>query len=573
MLSWFTLYVKRFVSSGLLRKISAGLLIASLIPLWVISSFALTRYNSSKDYAVQRSAQNVNDEASEGLKGRTLLLAQRAASFLEERESDVRTLATLPRTPESFADFARAKQGQLWTVIEKEENGERTYEEIRFNMPLYRELAFVDMNGQEIVKVSNECDDYPFSCEIVVSDELVNVGDIKNTLFKNERYFLETKILDGGEVYVGEPVGLHVPYERAYAGAQNRSGERYRGVIRFATPVFDGEGKKVGMVVEAVEMLHFIELTAHVAPANPQPQAEIDPREADFVYAVSPEGWAMSHPRHFNIAGVDENGGVVPFMREQNRDDPENLFLPGNLNLMGFIDPVFPELVKKNAEGESGTMTFRLWDEQGEDGQSAGFKRVLAYATIPYYTGHYGNKAGFGLIVMSTDGERFDLEATLLGKQIENSIVELSTRMKWVAWATVAGALVLALVLSRTLVWPILDLMETAHEIEEGDWENADIEGLAETRGGDEVARLSRIFASMAKEVYSRELRLRQQVEELRVVIDETKRKRAVSEITDSEFFQDLSKQARDLRERKRKTGKTLPGGEDAAKDEGQDSE
>jgi hypothetical protein len=70
--------------------------------------------------------------------------------------------------------------------------------------------------------------------------------------------------------------------------------------------------------------------------------------------------------------------------------------------------------------------------------------------------------------------------------------------------------------------------------------------------GGAEVGQLARVFASMTKQVYVRETDLRKQVEGLKIVIDETKRKKAVEEITDSEFFQNLSERAAKIRQKQR---------------------
>lgn len=532
--------MRQWLTSGLLRKILLALLAVSLAPLAILANFSLQSYSTTKDEVVQQSRQDLDQKAFEGLRARTVTLAQTVSSFLKERETDLRLLATLPRTAQAFASFAQAKQGQIWTV--KDKTGDA-----RFNMPLYRQIAFIDTTGQEVIRITNECDDYPFTCRIQVAQTLVNVGDPANTLYKNEVYFKETMALGPDEIYVGRPVGAYVPYERAYAGAQNRSGERYRGVLRFATPVFEN-GKRVGMVVAAMEMLHFIELTAHVAPANPEPQAEVDPREADFAYIVGPDGWAISHPRHFNIAGVDPTGQPVPSISEKDRNDPNNLYRPGNLSRMGFIDANFPELVTENQRGEaqSGkTITSRPW---------SGRERALGYATIPYYTGPYNTNAGFGLIVLSTDGARFHLEAQLLGKRIENRITDLSDQVRWLAGGTLLAAFILAITLAGNVAWPVLRLTRAALQIEGGNWEEAGIDQLARARGGDEVARLTRVFASMAKEVHAREAQLRQQVHELQIVIDEAKRERAVAEITESEFFQDLSERARSMREKRRRS-------------------
>ena len=59
---------------------------------------------------------------------------------------------------------------------------------------------------------------------------------------------------------------------------------------------------------------------------------------------------------------------------------------------------------------------------------------------------------------------------------------------------------------------------------------------------------LARRFESMAREVLAREARLREQVRELRIEIDHARQARQVAEITETDFFRDLSGRAADLR-------------------------
>lgn len=57
-------------------------------------------------------------------------------------------------------------------------------------------------------------------------------------------------------------------------------------------------------------------------------------------------------------------------------------------------------------------------------------------------------------------------------------------------------------------------------------------------------------LAAAALEVYMREDRLRRQIQELRVQIDETKKQRQVAEIADTDYFQELQRRAQQLRRR-----------------------
>jgi hypothetical protein len=56
----------------------------------------------------------------------------------------------------------------------------------------------------------------------------------------------------------------------------------------------------------------------------------------------------------------------------------------------------------------------------------------------------------------------------------------------------------------------------------------------------------------MAREVYAREQSLKQQVQKLRIQIDEGKKAREVAEITESDYFRQLKERAQYLRDRGR---------------------
>jgi len=58
-------------------------------------------------------------------------------------------------------------------------------------------------------------------------------------------------------------------------------------------------------------------------------------------------------------------------------------------------------------------------------------------------------------------------------------------------------------------------------------------------------------LAVAALEAYIREQSLRQEIRQLRIEIDEVKRQQQVSEIVESDFFQDLQARARAMRGRK----------------------
>jgi CheY-like chemotaxis protein len=66
----------------------------------------------------------------------------------------------------------------------------------------------------------------------------------------------------------------------------------------------------------------------------------------------------------------------------------------------------------------------------------------------------------------------------------------------------------------------------------------------------DALGRLARTFQRMGAEVQAREQRLEQQVQQLRIEIDETRKLKDVSEITESDYFQQLRSKVHTLRAR-----------------------
>jgi CheY-like chemotaxis protein len=66
----------------------------------------------------------------------------------------------------------------------------------------------------------------------------------------------------------------------------------------------------------------------------------------------------------------------------------------------------------------------------------------------------------------------------------------------------------------------------------------------------DEIGKLARVFQRMAREVYDREQRLMAQLNQLSVEVNEVKKTRAVAEITETEYFQDLQRKVQSFRKK-----------------------
>jgi two-component system, cell cycle response regulator len=85
-----------------------------------------------------------------------------------------------------------------------------------------------------------------------------------------------------------------------------------------------------------------------------------------------------------------------------------------------------------------------------------------------------------------------------------------------------------------------------AAAVETGSLEPGNLDGVAARV--DALGQLARVFQRMVREVQAREERLKQEVQELRIVIDEARQAKKVAEITESDYFQRLRGQAETLR-------------------------
>jgi DNA repair ATPase RecN len=89
-------------------------------------------------------------------------------------------------------------------------------------------------------------------------------------------------------------------------------------------------------------------------------------------------------------------------------------------------------------------------------------------------------------------------------------------------------------------------LTAAAHAVEDGTYQAELVAGV--TQRADALGQLARTFQRMADEVQARERQLRSQIQDLRIEIDRTRQARQVSEITESDYFQQLRRSAEELR-------------------------
>ncbi len=453
--------MRQWFRSGIFRKILLSILAVCLVPLAVLGGLALRGTDRAGDAAIARSRQALDAKSAEALELRAVETAQAIADFMREREADLRLATLLPRTPQAYLSFYRAHQGELWL----EEAGQEVYRQA----PLYRELAYVDATGQEQIKVLDG--------RLASPDELMDVSDPGQTLFKSETYFEEAGRLAAGQVYVSHVTGFFV------SKAAFEAGERFSGVMRWATPVFDLEGRLDGLVVLALDSRHLEEFTAHIVPTEQRFAVASDPATGNYAYIVDDRAQCVAHPDDSLQWGLGRDGRPLP-IASQAEDIGTHPIL---LDHLGFADENLASIPALAAEGEAGSIQYH-W---------AGHDKFLAYAPIPYDGGEYQEPAGFGWVGIGANVDTFHQAAGLVGETIQDKVQDLITSTLGVLLITGLAVLAIAGLLAGQISEPIRRLTGAVHAVEQGEFEAARPEVL-NVRSRDELGELAAGFSDMA---------------------------------------------------------------------------
>ena len=149
------------------------------------------------------------------------------------------------------------------------------------------------------------------------------------------------------------------------------------------------------------------------------------------------------------------------------------------------------------------------------------------------------NTENFALIAEMDQDEAFQPATVLSRDTIVIGFISSSVLLIAVYW------------LARQLSRPVLTITQTAAAIEAGDFHSNSLDTVKKRQ--DELGQLARVFQKMAREVQQREERLKQQVAELKIEIDQSKRSQQVAEVTDTQYFRDLQERSKELRNRRKK--------------------
>ena len=422
--------------------------------------------------------------------------AKEIADFLYDRDHDIRFAAGLEPSEANFRRFLSertrtlyqhgswklAADGKSWVpekAISREAKVSRTvlsdnardfhirppeYLGEAEQRPLFVEMSYIDLSGQEKIKVTSGT---------LTEKSLKNVVDRNNTFIRAETYFAELKKLKPGEIYVSEVIGAYVathaigpylpatlekagkpfkPEESAYAGTENPIGKRFRGIVRWAMPVVRN-GQISGYVTLALDHDHIRQFSDRLMPTEERYTPISDPIKGNYAFLWDHKSRSISHPRDYFIVGYNPQTGLpeTPWMDE----DLYNEWQASGKSAQDFLaeTPAFKEqnLKKKPAKAliKAGTVALDCrylnfspqcdgWNALTEHGGSGSFViffsglwKLTTAAAIPYYTGQYGKSPqGFGFVTIGANVDEFHKSATETAQKINTLVIEKDISFK-----------------------------------------------------------------------------------------------------------------------------------------------
>ncbi|MBN2810066.1 MAG: response regulator, partial [Deltaproteobacteria bacterium] len=536
------------------------------------------------DLASENSIAALDLKAQESLERLTSVTAQAVADFLHQCDQDILLAASLEPNCGNFVDFLELRRraviyhkpwhlnpaGDAWEASAEEaaaasvwpENcdnrklfhyrpptttGFSTFSSV--DKPLYLEMTFVGLNGQE-------------QCKITTSDllpeELLDVSRKENTWCRAETYFAELARLQPGEIYVSEVIGPYLPSpligpytksvcqkkglpfapeEAAYAGKENPVGRRFQGLIRWATPVVRQE-RIVGYVTLALDHTHIMEFTDHLVPTDERFSAISDASSGNYAFMWDYLGRNISHPRDYFIVGYNPDTGqpATPWLEQGMYDDWQK----SGLSFAEYqkTAPVFFEqtLSKKPAAASLATGMLGLdgrylnfapqcsgWHNLTRYGGSGSFVifwsnlwKLTTAATIPYYTGIYkASPRGFGYVTIGANVHEFHRSATETAAQLKALENDYEKRLdrrneetksfltaslnKTLGNLTLTTSVMIFLVM-LIAVWMASILTSRITTLVEGlkRFQDGDLDFRLEAKGNDEIAGLATAFNEMS---------------------------------------------------------------------------
>ena len=544
----------------------------------------LTTIRSMGSTVTDDSIRALDLRSREAIEALTTDVARQIAAFLHDRDRDILQAASLSPSEAEFRRFLNqhtrplyqhgswqlAADGKSWeavTPISREAKVTRPvltdnardfharppeYLGETEHRPLFVEMTLVGLEGREQIKVT---------AGNLTDKALKNVADPANTFVRGESYFAELKNLKPGEIYVSDVIGAYVkphvigpylpaalekagkpfkPEESAYAGTENPVGKRFRGIVRWATPVVQN-GRITGYVTLALDHDHIRQFSDRVMPTEERYTPIADAIKGNYAFLWDHHGRSISHPRDYFIVGRNPQTGLpeTPWLDSELYAEWQASGKPSH-EFLRDVPPFRDQRLTRKPATElvkAGTVALDCrylnfspqcdgWQAVTEHGGSGSFViffsglwKLTTAAAIPYHTGQYGKTPqGFGFVTIGANVDDFHKAATETAARINTLIEEKDTSFKSQRAELLAnieesltstaiglwGSTLLMIVLvifiavwmANLLTSRITRMIDGIHAFQKGD-----LKHRLEPGSADEMGELARSFNNMADSV------------------------------------------------------------------------
>ncbi len=534
--------------------------------------------------ATKDSIRALDEKSREAIERLTVDTANDVARFLYERDRDILQAALFEPSETNYRNFLASKfspiieheplvmdrEGKRWeethpthTVLDVVQSGNKNNAndfhsrppEIHgtsVEHPLYLELTFIDLAGHEKFKVTTS--DF-------LTPDLHDVSQKKNTFCKAETYFKHLKDLQPGEIFVSDVIGAYQrtdmigtysrvraeklgidfsPQTSAYAGKENPEGKRFKGLVRWATPV-ERDGHVIGFVTLALDHTHIMEFTDHIVPTEERYTAISDAGTGNYAFMWDYRGRNISHPRDYFIAGYNPETGepALPWLEAKHYKQ----WQATTVKITEFLNtlPLYhnQSLDKKAApeQTQSGYVGLDCrylnfapqcdgWINLTQHGGSGSFLifwsglwKLTTAAAIPYYTGQYaGSPRGFGFVTIGANVHEFHKAALATAEHIENigsdhiktldqqfqrnqeflttSLKETTTNLTVSTLVMIFAIIIIAIWMASILTGRITEIIKNISYFQQNDMSKR-----LHIDSGDELEELALTFNSMADNI------------------------------------------------------------------------
>ncbi len=477
---------------GIFKKFLLAFLVVSLIPLSGFALYTIINLNNTKEDIVDHITSDIDKETQKTLELQAVQIANSVQIFLRECEDDIFSLKTLPPSEKNYLLFSKLHKSEIWT----RGGTNKKPEQVRKIIPLYKEISFIDSKGNEIIKIINN----------QISKNFKNVKDPQNTTYRNETYFNETAKLEKNGIYVSHLTGFYVTKKEQLGNTKEIEnaveGKKYQGVIRFAAPVYTNN-KFIGIVMLALDHRHLMEFTQHVMPN--QKNLTVFPvyKSGNYAFMFDDEGWIITHPKLWDIRGVDSAGNwIPPFTENSSQKDIDEGRIPFNLDNAGFIHKNYPFVAREVRLKKSGSAIAK---------NVGGVQKVMSYAPILFNKGVYKKYGIFGGITIGSNIEQFHNPANEIAAQLNHTVLFFRNNIFLIILITFLLVSVFSWIISKNFTGPLLKITDGAKKLAEGN-----LDEHVNVNRNDEIGFLSNTFNYMATELKSKNEKLVNYLQEIR---------------------------------------------------------